>query len=150
MALINQNPYSPIPAPKVNGGLVTGREATGPWGAIPTIPEAAWLNRTNLQSSLGVPISALFQMQAGVRPGNNSGMQIPEVSHYVGDPAKQWGPFDIYCVPEVCDANTVRSNHLDCRLNNNNRPEYLYNTEQGFGNCAKLFPSKKIQYLEIM
>lgn len=149
MALINNNPYSPLPPPKANGGLTIGRQATGPWAAIPTIPEASWLTRQNLQSSAGVPIAALFQLQAGMRPGNNSGIQIPEIQHYVGDPRKNWGPFDSYCVPEVCETNFIRKPNEDCRLPTNH-DHFLYNTSDDPENKWGHLSRKKTTYLQIM
>lgn len=96
MNLINNNPYSPLPHPKQNGGLDSGHGANGPWGSLPIIYDASWLTRENLKSADNVPPSAFYQLQSGIRPGNNTYIPIPEVRHYDSN------NLDIYCIKEEC------------------------------------------------
>lgn len=105
---MNNNPYSPLPFPKPNSGLDTGFQASGPWGSIPSIYDASWQTRENLKSADGVPLAALFQLQAGIRPGNNAYISIPEIKRY-NDPK-----LNIYCVPEICTVNENNENKCDC------------------------------------
>lgn len=100
MSIINKNPYSPLPSPKPNGGLDTGYQATGPWGALSCYYDASWLTRENLKSAGdNVPPTAFFQLQSGIRPGNNTYIPIPEVKRYDND------KLDIYCIQETCEKN---------------------------------------------
>jgi hypothetical protein len=111
--LLNKNPYSPIPTTKLNHGWYNGKPARGPWGGRKAIPEAAILNHANLRSVPGIPVNAFYQMQAGNRPGNNSGVQIPGVERFVGD--HKFGPFNLYCIPETCLVDTRSIKGYDCR-----------------------------------
>ena len=61
---------STIPPPKANGGLDTGKQASGPWGNYPVLPEPVALSR-NLLSEANVPPNAEKQPVTFLRPGNN-------------------------------------------------------------------------------
>ena len=112
--LFNNNNYSPIPKPKLNGGLYTGEPFKGPWGNVPVIPDAAYLTYvTQRLSTDNVPTASLYQMQAPCRSGNNSYYQIPGVEHYVGD--EKFGKFDLFCVPSVCGEGKKQVVEYDCR-----------------------------------
>ena len=94
------NPWSPVPPPKLNGGLYTGEPfmKDAPWANIPVRPTTAYMTNQNLRSSSIVPIGALFQMTAGYRMGNNSDDLMPGVTRFTGD--QNFGPFkDVLCLP---------------------------------------------------
>jgi hypothetical protein len=59
----------PIPPRQPNGGLYTGKVATGPWGNYPVIPDAT-IYTINLQSAEPPP-DYKYQVVSTLRPGNN-------------------------------------------------------------------------------
>ena len=64
-----------IPAPKPNGGLDTGSQASGPWGNYPVQPDPVALSK-NLLTAVGLPPNAEKQPTTFTRPGNNE-VQYP-------------------------------------------------------------------------
>ena len=60
----------PLPPARPNGGLYTGNDASGPWGAIPVPPEAVVYTTQNLKSA-NPPTPALSHPYTFLRPGNN-------------------------------------------------------------------------------
>ena len=93
------NPWSPVPHPKLNGGLYTGEPfmKDAPWATIPVKPTWAYMTNQNLRSSSIVPVSGLFQMPVNYRPGNNSDDGMPGLGDFVGD--ENFGPFNFKCTP---------------------------------------------------
>lgn len=91
------NPWSPIPEPKLNGGLYTGQPFMkgAPWATVPVRPTTAYMTNQNLRSSSIIPVGGLFQMNVGYRPGNNSDDGMPGISDFIGD--KNFGPFNFRC-----------------------------------------------------
>jgi hypothetical protein len=96
--MASKNTWSPIPEPALNGGLYNGQPfaSNAPWANTPVRPSSAYLTHVNLRSAQP-PAAALYQMQAGYRPGNNSDDPMPGVQQFTGD--QNYGPFDFYCVP---------------------------------------------------
>jgi hypothetical protein len=92
------NASSPIPDPALNGGLYNGDafKSGAPWATVPVRPTSAYLTHTMLQSA-NPPKKALYQMQGGYRPGNNTDDTIPGLSKFTGEGT--YGPFDITCIP---------------------------------------------------
>lgn len=92
------NPMSPIPPPALNGGLYTGQHFVkdAPWATVPVRPTSAFMTHMNLRSA-NPPVHALFQLQAGYRPGNNSDDPMPGVVRFKGD--QNFGPFNFMCTP---------------------------------------------------
>ena len=92
------NNWSPVPPPSLNGGLFTGEpfKPDAPWGTVPVRPTSAYMNNVTLRSA-NPPLPALFQMQAGFRPGNNSDDMMPGLTLFKG--ADNYGPFNFACVP---------------------------------------------------
>lgn len=95
---MDQNQWSPIPPPVLNGGLYVGQPFVkdAPWATVPVRPTSAYMTNVNLRSA-NPPVEALFQMQAGFRPGNNTDTQMPGLVAFTGD--KNFGPFDFACIP---------------------------------------------------
>jgi hypothetical protein len=62
-----------VPSYKLNGGLYTGEpfKKGAPWANVPVRPTAAYMTNINLRSA-NPPTLALYQLQAGYRPGNNT------------------------------------------------------------------------------
>lgn len=58
-----------IPSRKPNGGLYTGKQATGPWGNHPVTPEPIALAHNLLSAK--PPKNAEKQPTTFLRPGNN-------------------------------------------------------------------------------
>lgn len=87
-----------IPPPRLNGGLYTGEpfmKGAG-WANIPIRPTTAYMTNQNLRSSSIVPLPALFQMNVGYRPGNNSSDdKMPGIADFIGD--ENFGPFNFRC-----------------------------------------------------
>ena len=90
--------WSPVPEPKLNGGLFTGEPfaENAPWATVPVRPSTAYMTNVNLRSA-NPPIQALFQMQAGFRPGNNTDDTMPGIRAYTG--TDNFGPFNFACIP---------------------------------------------------
>lgn len=89
------NERSPIPHPKLNGGLFTGTPFTenAPWGNIYVRPTELDFNYNLKSTTPGVE----FQMQNGFRPGNNSDYSHPSIKKYNGN--SNYGPFnDMFCI----------------------------------------------------
>jgi hypothetical protein len=110
MDLLNQNTFSPMPKPALNGGLYTGEPylPNAPWANVPVVPCAAYMTHMNLRSA-NPPPNALFQMQPNVRPGNSTDPQMPGVTRFVGD--SNFGPFNFMCVPCM---NMKKIDNSDC------------------------------------
>ena len=111
---MNVYSWSPIPPPKLNGGLFTGCSfaQNAPWANVPVRPSSAYMTNVTLRSA-NPPIQALYQMQSGFRPGNNTDDSMPGVMAFIGN--ETFGPFDFACLPcmkahqvsmknESCDA----------------------------------------------
>lgn len=98
LSVQKQNDWSPIPPPKLNGGLYTGQSfiKDAPWANIYVHPSSAYMTNINLRSA-GPPISALFQMNVGYRPGNNSDTIIEGINTFIGN--ENFGPFNFRCIP---------------------------------------------------
>jgi hypothetical protein len=96
--IMAKNQWSPVPPPALNGGLFTGEafEKDAPWGNVPVRPTTAYMTNMNLRSA-NPPIQALFQMQAGFRPGNNSDDMMPGLVAFTG--SQEFGPFNFACIP---------------------------------------------------
>jgi len=94
---MSKNNWSPIPEPTLNGGLYTGQPFSNnaPWANVPVRPTSAYMTHMNLRSA-NPPLGALFQLQAGHRPGNNSDDAMPGVKQFIGN--ENFGPFDFMCV----------------------------------------------------
>lgn len=62
-----------LPNPKINGGLYTGEPfyKNAPWRNFPNRPTAAYMTNVALRTA-NPPKLALYQLQAGYRPGNNT------------------------------------------------------------------------------
>lgn len=92
------NSWSPIPSPALNGGLFTGQPfiKDAPWATVEVRPTSAYMTNVTLRSA-GPPVQALFQLQAGYRPGNNTDDPMPGVVRFKGD--ENFGPFDFMCIP---------------------------------------------------
>ena len=90
--------WSPVPDPKLNGGLFTGEAflENAPWGNVPVRPTAAYMTNVNLRTA-DPPVQALFQMQGGYRPGNNSDDAMPGIVAFTGN--ENFGPFNFACIP---------------------------------------------------
>jgi hypothetical protein len=93
------NPWSPIPPPKLNGGLYTGEPfmKDAPWGNTYVRPTSSYMINQNLRSSSIVPVSGLFQMPVNYRPGNNTCDNPMGISDFIGD--ESFGPFNFKCTP---------------------------------------------------
>lgn len=93
-----ENLISPVPNPKLNGGLYTGTPfyENAPWGNVPVRPTTAYMTNVNLRTA-NPPVQALFQMQAGFRPGNNTDDMMPGLQAYIG--TDNFGPFNFACIP---------------------------------------------------
>ena len=98
--------------PALNGGLYTGEPfiKNAPWANVPVRPTAAYMTRMNLQSA-NPPIQALFQIQHGNRPGNNTDDMIPGIKPYYG--TSNFGPFNFGCIPCIKD-KPMYYNDDDC------------------------------------
>ena len=74
-----------------NAGLYTGEpfEKNAPWANVKVRPTAAYLNHVNLLTAQP-PVEALYQMQYGYRPGNNTDDRIPGLKRTQDN---------IYCIP---------------------------------------------------
>jgi hypothetical protein len=112
-----------IPQPPLNGGLYTGEpfHPNAPWRNFPVIPTASYMNHVNLRSA-NPPIQALFLMDSGVRPGNNSSdPSMPGVVRFTGD--KNFGPFSsILCMPCLKKIECSCGYDCDCKeLCNDNK-----------------------------
>ena len=107
---MNKN-WSPIPAPKLNGGLYTGQPflENAPWGNVPVRPTTAYMTNVNLQTA-NPPVQALFQMAAGFRPGNNTDDLMPGIKTYTG--TYNFGPFNFPCIP--CFERKPQPRQNDC------------------------------------
>ena len=92
------NTWSPIPEPALNGGLFTGQPfiKNAPWATVPVRPTAAYMTNVTLKSA-NPPVQALFQLQAGFRPGNNTDDNVPGLMNFTGN--KDFGPFNFACLP---------------------------------------------------
>lgn len=92
------NPSSPVPPPALNGGLYTGERFLdgAPWANVSVRPTASYMTNVTLRSA-NPPIDALFQLQSGYRPGNNSDDSMPGVAAFTGD--QNFGPFNFPCLP---------------------------------------------------
>lgn len=90
--------WSPIPPPALNGGLYTGEKFLdgAPWANVPVRPTSAYMINQTLRSA-NPPIQALFQLQSGFRPGNNSDDPMTGVLAFTGD--HNFGPFNVPCLP---------------------------------------------------
>lgn len=95
---MDKNTWSPVPPPALNGGLFTGQpfQEGAPWANVPVRPTSAYITNVALRSA-NPPVQALFQLQSGFRPGNNSDDMMPGVVAFTGD--KNFGPFNFACVP---------------------------------------------------
>jgi hypothetical protein len=93
------NQWSPIPEPKINGGLYTGEPFMkgAPWGNVQVRPTWAYMTNQNLRSSSIVPVSGLFQMPVNFRPGNSSDDLPMGIADFIGD--KNFGKFNFKCTP---------------------------------------------------
>lgn len=94
----NQNKWSPIPPPKLNGGLYNGQpfSKNAEWANIPMRPTTAYFTNMGLRSA-NPPIGALFQMNSGDRMGNNTDDLMPGVQTFIGD--EKFGPYNFKCLP---------------------------------------------------
>ena len=90
--------WSPVPPPMLNGGLYTGQPFIegAPWANVPVRPTSSYMTNVALRSA-NPPIQAMFQLQSGYRPGNNSDDPMPGIMGFVGD--KDFGPFNFPCLP---------------------------------------------------
>lgn len=61
----------PLPPSRVNGGLYTGSQAAGNWGAVPVVPEAHFYLTQHLPRTGTPPPGAIQQPAAFMRPGNS-------------------------------------------------------------------------------
>lgn len=106
------DPLSPVPPPALNGGLFTGEKFMNgaPWANVQVRPTSAFMNNMTLRSA-NPPIQALFQLQAGYRPGNNSDDSMPGVLAFTGD--KKFGPFNFPCLPCM---KAVESQEPVCKI----------------------------------
>lgn len=70
-----EDPQSPVPppAPRVNGGLYTGRSfpADAPWRNFPVTPDATYMVSENLKSA-SPPPGGIDAIPGYTRPGNNT------------------------------------------------------------------------------
>jgi len=82
-ALRANNPDTPMPPPPKNGGLFSGPEATGPWGAIPVTPTTTNYIHHALRSA-NPPPGAVYHYPGTNRTGNNY-VPMPGV-HWLNDP----------------------------------------------------------------
>ena len=102
-----------LPPSPLNGGIYTGTpfHPNAPWRNFPAIPSAPYLTHVNLRTA-NPPPQALFQLQAGFRPGNNdSDGNIPGVVKFEGD--QSFGPFSgMLCMP--CLKQVKCSCGFDC------------------------------------
>lgn len=73
----------PLPPTRPNGGLYTGMEATGSWGAYPVVPDGVVYTTQNLKSAQPPPL-AMNHPYTFVRPGNNPQMPYPSISQLSG------------------------------------------------------------------
>lgn len=91
---------SPIPEPKLNGGLYNGDKFIdgAPWATVPVRPTSAYLTHVNLRSA-NPPPEALYQMQSGFRPGNNTDDEMPGIALFNGN--ENYGPFNFACIPPL-------------------------------------------------
>lgn len=100
------NTNSPIPAPKLNGGLYTGEsfQKNAPWANVIVHPTGTYMNYINLRSAEG-PEGSWYQIPpGGDRFGNNSDPTIPEIVDYRGD--SEFGPFkDFKCLNKTLKRN---------------------------------------------
>ena len=94
--------------PALNGGLYTGEpfKSGAPWANVPVRPTTAYMTHVNLQSA-NPPTQALYQMQHGYRPGNNTDDMIPGIKPYHG--TSNFGPFNFGCVPCIKEKPTYFS-----------------------------------------
>jgi len=110
-----QYEYNPlIPSPHLNGGLYTGEPFMkgASWATVPVRPSTAYMTNQNLRSSSIVPIGALFQMNVGYRPGNNSSDDLmPGIGDFTGD--ETFGPFNFKCTP--CFKKVKEVNETSCK-----------------------------------
>ena len=98
MAYFINDKSSPIPSPTLNGGWFTGEQfaPNAQYANVYVVPCSAYWNSENLKSA-NPPPQALYQMQSGYRPGNNTDPQIAGVKRYNDD-------LNVYCTPSLpCD-----------------------------------------------
>jgi hypothetical protein len=67
---------SVIPPRRPNGGLDTGRQASGPWGSVDVMPDPVSYSRNLLNNHTPPPPRAERQPTTFERPGNNN-VQLP-------------------------------------------------------------------------
>lgn len=82
-ALRSKNPETAMPPSPKNGGLFSGPEATGPWGAIPVVPTTTNYIHHNLRSA-NPPPGAVYHYPGTNRMGNNY-IPMPGV-YWLNDP----------------------------------------------------------------
>ena len=99
------NTSSPIPPPELNGGWFTGEpfDPNGGYKNIYVKPCIAYWNNKNLKSA-DPPNQALYQLQGGYRPGNNTDQQIPELENI--------SSLNVFCTPIVCQGGLKQKNNL--------------------------------------
>jgi len=105
--------YIPPPAPKLNGGLYTGKpfDPNCPWGNVPVTADTAYMTHVNLRSA-NPPKEALYQYAGHTRMGNNY-LQTPGVNRYSESNS-------ILCVTVSEDDAPKPSNYMPCCMNDNN------------------------------
>lgn len=92
---------SPIPDRALNGGLFTGEPfaKNAEYGNFPSEPTSAHQNHINLRSAKP-PHLALYHMQVGYRPGNNTDAEIPGVVDKTF--RSEYTPYTLKCI-DTCD-----------------------------------------------
>jgi hypothetical protein len=101
------NNSSPVPERKLNGGLYTGEPFAkdAEYANVPVLPYSAYWISENIKSA-NPPKEAVFQMQAGYRPGNNTDPDLPGLNFFKGD-YQTFGPINTYCFPSACEPKNV-------------------------------------------
>lgn len=88
---------SPIPERALNGGLFTGEpfQKDAEWGNFPSVPASAIQNHVNLKSA-NPPNMALYHMQVGYRPGNNTDPVMPGIVNMKY--GAEYSPYKLQCI----------------------------------------------------
>lgn len=106
---------SPIPERALNGGLYTGEPFAkdAEYRNFPSEPTSATQNHVNLRSA-NPPFLALYHMQVGYRPGNNTDPEIPDTGNKTFK--AEYTPYTLPCINKCDKYNDFVVAPYDCKM----------------------------------